>query len=186
MSVTWKSGEQSGSEVVDKVLVAVGRRPVTDNLGLREIGVVIDSKGFVKVNEKFETNINGVFAIGDVIGGLMLAMRPGVVVEIGEANARAGEVLRKYLPSGGKFSRDENEVSAADLVLVSGVGDGKFEESVFHRLGHMKFQKPPIVMFNDTRKWEMLRFCREISYPKLDMTSFGRWTGTMLVELTIL
>ena len=73
MTVGWKTGEQTGTEVVDKVLVAVGRRPVTDNLGLREIGVVIDSKGFVKVNEKFETNINGVFAIGDVIGGLMLA-----------------------------------------------------------------------------------------------------------------
>jgi len=73
VSVSWKSGEQTGTEVVDKVLVAVGRRPVTDNLGLREIGVVIDSKGFVKVNEKFETNINGIFAIGDVIGGLMLA-----------------------------------------------------------------------------------------------------------------
>jgi dihydrolipoamide dehydrogenase len=73
VSVTWKSGEQTGTEVVDKVLVAVGRRPVTDNLGLREIGVVIDSKGFVKVNERFETNINGIYAIGDVIGGLMLA-----------------------------------------------------------------------------------------------------------------
>ena len=73
VSVSWKSGEQSGTEVVDKVLVAVGRRPVTDNLGLREIGVVVDSKGFVKVNERFETNVNGIYAIGDVIGGLMLA-----------------------------------------------------------------------------------------------------------------
>jgi dihydrolipoyl dehydrogenase len=73
VTVSWKTGEQTGTEPVDKVLVAVGRRPVTDNLGLREIGVVIDSKGFVKVNEKFETNINGIYAIGDVIGGLMLA-----------------------------------------------------------------------------------------------------------------
>jgi dihydrolipoamide dehydrogenase len=73
VTVTWKTGEQSGTEVVDKVLVAVGRRPVTDNLGLRELGVVVDSKGYVKVNEKFETNINGIYAIGDVIGGLMLA-----------------------------------------------------------------------------------------------------------------
>ena len=73
VSVMWKSGEQTGTEVVDKVLVAVGRRPVSDHLGLREIGVVIDSKGFVKVNERFETNVNGIYAIGDVIGGLMLA-----------------------------------------------------------------------------------------------------------------
>jgi dihydrolipoamide dehydrogenase len=73
VTVAWKTGDETGTEVVDKVLVAVGRRPVTDNLGVREIGVVVDSKGFVKVNERFETNINGIYAIGDVIGGLMLA-----------------------------------------------------------------------------------------------------------------
>ena len=71
--VTWKSGEERGVEVVDKVLVAVGRKPVTDNLGLQELGVTMDKKGYVQVNEHFETNIKGVYAIGDVIGGLQLA-----------------------------------------------------------------------------------------------------------------
>ena len=73
VQVTWKSGEERGTEEVDKVLVAVGRRPVTDNLGLRELGVEMDKKGYVKVNDHFETNVKGVFAIGDVIGGLQLA-----------------------------------------------------------------------------------------------------------------
>jgi hypothetical protein len=88
--------------------------------------------------------------------------------------------MKKYLGDGKLVS----EVGEAEFILVSGVGDGKFEDGVLERLGGMKFERPPIVMFNDTRKWEMLRFCREIRYPKLDMTSFGRWTGTMLVELT--
>lgn len=114
-----------------------------------------------------------------LLGGLMLAMRPRVVAEIGDANVRALEVMKKYLPKGAELVR---EAVGAEFILVSGPGDGKFEENVLHRLGRLKFHKAPIVMFNDTRRWEMLRFCREIRNPKLDMTSFGRWTGTMLVE----
>jgi dihydrolipoamide dehydrogenase len=74
IKVTYKSGEQTGVEEVNKVLVCVGRRPVTDNLGLKELGVEMDAKGFVKVDPKtFRTNVPGVYAIGDVIGGIMLA-----------------------------------------------------------------------------------------------------------------
>src|SRR5204863_2426746 len=73
IKVSFKSGDQTGSEEVDKVLVCVGRRPVTDNLGLKEIGVEMDAKGYVKVDEHFATNVPGIYAIGDVIGGIMLA-----------------------------------------------------------------------------------------------------------------
>jgi dihydrolipoamide dehydrogenase len=65
-------GETSSIEA-DVVLVAVGRRAFTDGLGLREVGVACDARGFVTVNERFETNLPGVCAIGDVIGGMMLA-----------------------------------------------------------------------------------------------------------------
>jgi len=116
-----------------------------------------------------------------LIGGLMLAMRPKVVAVIGEGNSRASEVIRRYLPDGGKISDEMEEV---EFVLVNGPGDGKFEQHVLQRVEDLQFEKAPIVMLNDTRKWEMLRYCREIRYPTLDMTSFGRWTGTMLVELT--
>jgi dihydrolipoamide dehydrogenase len=57
----------------DVVLVAVGRRPNTDGLGLEAIGVDIDEKGRILVDEDFETNVEGIFAIGDVIPGPMLA-----------------------------------------------------------------------------------------------------------------
>jgi dihydrolipoamide dehydrogenase len=71
--LTWKSGDHSGVEEVDKVLVSVGRRPVTDNLGLKELGVEMDAKGYIKVDENFATAVPGIYAIGDVIGGIMLA-----------------------------------------------------------------------------------------------------------------
>ncbi|MEO6435810.1 MAG: dihydrolipoyl dehydrogenase, partial [Tepidisphaeraceae bacterium] len=74
VAVRWKSGDQTGVEEVDKVLVCVGRRPVTDKLGLKEIGVEMDAKGFIKVSPgTFQTNVPGIYAIGDVIGGIMLA-----------------------------------------------------------------------------------------------------------------
>ena len=52
-----------------------GRRPATDGLGLQELGVQTDKKGFVTVEKKFRTNVLGVYAIGDVIGGVMLAYK---------------------------------------------------------------------------------------------------------------
>jgi dihydrolipoamide dehydrogenase len=57
----------------DVVLVAVGRRPYTDGLGLAAAGVALDEKKRVKVDGQFRTNVAGIFAIGDVIAGPMLA-----------------------------------------------------------------------------------------------------------------
>ena len=57
----------------DYCLVAIGRRPYTDKLGLDKAGVELDDKGRVKVNAHLETNVKGIYAIGDVIHGAMLA-----------------------------------------------------------------------------------------------------------------
>jgi dihydrolipoamide dehydrogenase len=73
VQVSWKSGDKTGTEEVDKVLVCVGRRPVTDGLGLRELNIATDAKGFIQVNERFATSVPRVHAIGDCIGGAMLA-----------------------------------------------------------------------------------------------------------------
>ena len=57
----------------DKVLVSVGRKPYTEGLNLTKIGVKKDNKGRIEVNEKLQTSINNIYAIGDVIKGPMLA-----------------------------------------------------------------------------------------------------------------
>jgi dihydrolipoamide dehydrogenase len=57
----------------DKVLVAIGRRPHTAGLGLADIGVEMDEQGRVVVDESFKTSVTGIYAIGDVIRGPMLA-----------------------------------------------------------------------------------------------------------------
>lgn len=58
---------------VDKVLVTVGRRPNSDQMNLKEIGLEIDSSGFIKTNSQRRTNVFNIFAIGDIAGQPMLA-----------------------------------------------------------------------------------------------------------------
>lgn len=69
------SVEIAGAESIpcDRVLVAVGRKPNTDNLGLDAVGIETDARGFILVDANFATSAGGVYAIGDVIGGAMLA-----------------------------------------------------------------------------------------------------------------
>lgn len=59
--------------VCDKVLMSIGRKPNGDNLGLAELGVEQDEKGFIKVDENYATTVPGIYAIGDLIPGPMLA-----------------------------------------------------------------------------------------------------------------
>jgi dihydrolipoamide dehydrogenase len=68
--------------VVEKVLVAAGRAPNVEDIGLKEAGVQLTERGFIKVNDKLETTAKGIYAIGDVAGPPMLAhkgSREGVV-----------------------------------------------------------------------------------------------------------
>lgn len=67
-----KDGNEQEMEA-EYVLVAVGRKPYTENLGLENTTVQIDSKGTILVNENLQTAVPGIYAIGDVIGGAMLA-----------------------------------------------------------------------------------------------------------------
>jgi dihydrolipoamide dehydrogenase len=57
----------------DKVLVTVGRRPNSDNIGLEKTGVKTDSHGWILADKKLQTNVPGIYAIGDVIGPPMYA-----------------------------------------------------------------------------------------------------------------
>lgn len=57
----------------DYCLMAVGRKPYTDNLGLDKAGVKVDNRGKIEVNDHLETNVAGIYAIGDVVRGAMLA-----------------------------------------------------------------------------------------------------------------
>lgn len=85
----------------DVVLVAIGRKPYTEGLGLQEAGVRTDEKGRIIVDEKFQTSVKGVFAVGDVIAGPMLAHKASeegiALVEL--LAGQAGHVNYNAIPS---------------------------------------------------------------------------------------
>jgi len=73
VTVTVSAGGDGKVIEAEQALVAIGFRPNSQNLGLEEIGVQIDERGFVEIDERMATNIPGIWAIGDVTGKLMLA-----------------------------------------------------------------------------------------------------------------
>lgn len=78
--VTLNTGEQSE---VDCVFYATGRRPMLDGLGLDNVGISLDKRGFIPVNSNFETNVPSILAIGDVLGKIQLtpvALAEGMAV----------------------------------------------------------------------------------------------------------
>jgi dihydrolipoamide dehydrogenase len=73
VKVVFKSGDGKQEKKFDKVLLAIGRIPNSENLQLDKAGVELDDKGFVKVNERLQTNIANIYCIGDLAGEPMLA-----------------------------------------------------------------------------------------------------------------
>ncbi len=83
VTMTVQSGAEKKELQADVVLVAAGRAPNIDDLGLKERGVQLTERGFIKINEKMETSAKGLYAIGDVAGPPMLAHkgeREGMIV----------------------------------------------------------------------------------------------------------
>ena len=83
VTLSVESGGAKKELTVEKVLVAAGRAPNVEELGLKEAGVQLTERGFIRINERMETSAPGIFAIGDVAGPPMLAhkgSREGVVL----------------------------------------------------------------------------------------------------------
>jgi dihydrolipoamide dehydrogenase len=83
VSMTVEAGGEKKEIKADVVLVAAGRAPNIEEIGLKEQGVQLTDRGFIKINERMETSVKGLYAIGDVAGPPMLAHkgeREGVVV----------------------------------------------------------------------------------------------------------
>ncbi len=80
----WRAWRSTGDQVTvslegsrtltaEKMLVAVERQPNTAGIGLETVGVAVDERGYILVNERLETSVPGIYAIGDVTGGFLLA-----------------------------------------------------------------------------------------------------------------
>lgn len=103
----------------DYCLVSVGRRPYTDNLGLDKAGVQVDDRGRVDVNGQLQTNVEGIYAIGDVVKGAMLAHKAE------EEGVFAAEVI-----AGQKPHLDHNLIPGVVYTWPEVAAVGKTEEEL--------------------------------------------------------
>jgi hypothetical protein len=80
------------------------------------------------------------------------------------------------------FETQRELLESADLLFVDAAKDGLMEQVLLDRFARLSFQQPVLVLFDDIRLWNMLRIWRGIRRPKLDLTSFGHWSGTGLID----
>ncbi|MBR7553531.1 dihydrolipoyl dehydrogenase [Allobacillus sp. GCM10007491] len=90
VKVTYEVKGEEKTVEADYLLVTVGRRPNTDEIGLEEVGVEMDDKGLIKVDKQGRTNIDSIFAIGDIVDGPPLAHKASYEGKIA-AEAISGE-----------------------------------------------------------------------------------------------
>jgi len=104
-----KAGEPLAVEV-DKLLVSIGRQPNTGGMGLDKLGVNLDARGWIEADERMETNVPGVYAIGDVLGPskIMLAHVASVEGRVAAENAvGSGAVMDYRVVPGAIFTMPE-------------------------------------------------------------------------------
>ncbi|MDP2120249.1 MAG: dihydrolipoyl dehydrogenase [Hoeflea sp.] len=129
----------------DVVLIATGRKPFTEGLGLEEAGVVLDERGRVRTDSHYQTNVPGVYAIGDVIVGPMLAHKAedeGVALaemmagQAGHVNYNVIPGVVYTSPEVASVGKTEEELKAAGVKYKA----GKFPFSANGRARAMQAQ----------------------------------------------
>ncbi len=129
VSIEPAQGGETQTLDADVVLVAIGRTPYTDGLGLAEAGVAFDERRRVAVDAHYKTNIDGIYAIGDVIAGPMLAHKAedeGVAVaeilagQAGHVNYNVIPGVVYTFPEIASVGRTEEELKQAGIAFAAG------------------------------------------------------------------
>jgi dihydrolipoamide dehydrogenase len=163
----------------DAVLVAIGRRPFTDGLGLDEIGVARDPAGRVSVDDGFATNVLGIYAIGDVILGPMLAHK---AMEEGVA------VIERL--AGQKPEIDYDAIPAVVYTWPEVAAVGKTEEelkaaSIEYRVGKFPFTATPRARTNGDTDGFVKVLADAATDRVLGVHIIGPDAGTMIAEAAL-
>jgi dihydrolipoamide dehydrogenase len=174
-----KGGKQETLEC-DVVLVAVGRVPNTQGLGLAEAGVKTDNRGRVIVDGKFATNVPGIHAIGDVIKGPMLAHKAeDEGVALAEILAgQAGHVNYDVIPS--------VIYTAPEVASVGKTEEELKEAGIAYRAGKFPFTANGRAKVNRTTEGFVKILAEEATDKVLGVHIIGADAGTMIAEAAVL
>ena len=181
VEVTFENRQTSKKEnlLADKVLVAVGRKPYTEGLSLNKLGVKKDQQGRIEVNEKLQTSVKNIYAIGDVIKGPMLAHKAeeeGIAVaEI--IAGQAGHVNYDVIPG---------VIYTSPEVAVIGKTEEQLKaENVNYKVGKFPFLANSRAKVNN----ETDGFVKILADSKTDRVlgvhMIGPHTGDMIAEMAL-
>ena len=173
------AGGARDSLAADIVLVAIGRRPYTQGLGLDELGVARDAAGRIAVDEDFATNIAGIYAIGDAIAGPMLAHKAS------EDGVAAVERL-----AGQRTIVDYDRVPAVVYTAPELAAVGKTEEELKaagtqYRVGKFPFSANPRARANGDTEGFVKVLAEAASDRVLGVHIIGPDAGTLIAEATL-
>ena len=172
-------GAASQTLSADVVLVAIGRRPYTDGLGLEAVGVALDEHGRVVVDDGFATNIPGIYAIGDVIRGPMLEHKA----------AEEGVALAERL-AGQKTSVDYDAIPAVIYTWPEVASVGQTEEelkaaAISYRVGKFPFTANPRARTNGYTEGFVKILAESATDRVLGVHIIGPDAGTLIAEAAL-
>jgi dihydrolipoamide dehydrogenase len=172
--------ETGDSVEAELLLVAVGRGPSTDGLGFAEAGVAMD-RGFVPVDERLRTNVDGVYAIGDIVPGLQLAHRgfqQGIFVAEEIAGLNPAPIDEAGIP---RVTYSEPEIASVGLSeaqAVERLGADKVETLQYDLAGNGKSQILKTAGF--------VKLVREKDRPVLGVHMVGSRVGELVSEAQLI
>jgi dihydrolipoamide dehydrogenase len=174
------AGGKSETLECDVVLVAVGRVPNTEGLGLADVGVKMDNRGRIVVDEKFATNIPGIYAIGDVIRGPMLAHKAEEEgVALAEILAgQAGHVNYDVIPS--------VIYTAPEVASVGKTEEELKEAGIDYKVGKFPFTANGRAKVNRVTEGFVKILADEATDRVLGVHIIGADAGTMIAEAAVL
>jgi dihydrolipoamide dehydrogenase len=172
-------GAERESLTADVVLVAIGRRPYTEGLGLEAVGVAVDEHGRIIVDDGFATNIPGIYAIGDVIRGPMLEHKA----------AEEGVALAERL-AGQKTSVDYDAIPAVIYTWPEVASVGRTEEelkaaAISYRVGKFPFTANPRARTNGYTEGFVKILADSATDRVLGVHIVGPDAGTLIAEAVL-
>ncbi len=98
--IRYVSGDDTGEIECDRLLVAIGRKPLITELGIDTVGILLDVTGRIKVDEHYQTSVSGIYAVGDIVPGPMLAHKASeeAIACVEQMAGKVSAVMYEYLP----------------------------------------------------------------------------------------
>lgn len=178
LTVELKDGKPATIDT-DVILVSVGRRPNSENLGLDVAGVTLDKRGFVVADDQLRTNVAGIYALGDLIGGMMLAHKA----------TKEGEVVAEII-AGHKAAMDVRTIPAVVFTDPEIASAGLTEEEAKEKGHAIKVGKFPFAALgralsvNDTEGFAKV-ICDAKSEEILGVHIVGNGAGDLISEAAL-